>query len=908
MRTVDLSLALPTITDPVTIDGYSQPGASRGTPPLFNDPVLLVELDCNNINGGECCAPGLAIQTSNCVVRGLVINRAPGPGLQLDGANNNLIEGNFIGTDPTGSLARGNGTDGILIQNSANNLIGGTNDWSQRNVISANSSNGVHVLGSLSTSNLLNGNCIGTDVTGQTGLSNFCDGVRIEGAAFNRVGVPGAATFNTISANGMSGVHVFVASSNVIQANVLGLDRMTRTVAIGNGLRELYCARGGVTLESASNNLVGGHAVDGNFMSGDWDGVILSNALYNVVGYNVIGLDGSKTRAVGNLAAGVFMVNSPTNTLGYLSGISEGAIIGGSIRAEAVGVVSSPGVSISGNTIGTDPGYTLNLGARVGIVISQSDGVEIGNRTGETGHGNVICNSQLDGLRLPNSRGCFVRGNFIGTDPTGSQPLGNNTGVLLDSQNSSNHQIGGISPGAANAIAFNRQEGVLFFSSFNISIRGNSIQRNGSLGISFHTGPKGSPTPNDPGDTDDGPNRLQNYPVLTAATNDGNNITIAGNLNSHPNTLYTLDFYANPECDPSGYGEGQWYLGAVTVITDVTGNAAFSIVIPAPLGTRFITATATDPDGNTSEFCQCAGVIPGITGSGEYDPTTGRFSGQLLWPGSAGDLIVIEATTNWVDWVPIATNTVDFYRSILFTDASAGIFSNRFYRAKAADFLCAASPCGLVSWWKAEGSAADSVGTNYGSLVNGLGFTSGEVLRAFEFVSAGQEVEVPASATLDVGAGPGFSLEGWINPFDSTNQYPLAEWNNGSNIGGHFWISVLYAGHGGPGSLYGSLTGAPEGIFASDPGIIQPGVWQHVAMTYETNSGVGRLYHNGIEVTNSTLGLQRPQTTFDLHLGNRPGGPTYKGALDEFTLYNRALTATELRLIYEAGSIGKCRP
>jgi hypothetical protein len=218
------------------------------------------------------------------------------------------------------------------------------------------------------------------------------------------------------------------------------------------------------------------------------------------------------------------------------------------------------------------------------------------------------------------------------------------------------------------------------------------------------------------------------------------------------------------------------------------------------------------------------------------------------------------------------------------------------------------TPDGLVSWWPAEGDAADRVGTNHGTLVNGVGFTAGQVKRAFNFASGDQEVRIPASASLDVGAGPGFTIEGWIKPSDAWYEYPLAEWNSGSSVGAHLWISVIYTGYGGLGSIYASLTGVRDGIFATGPGVIQPGVWQHVAMTYDKSSGIGRLYRNGIEVTNRNLGFQRPQTTFDLLLGSRPGVSTYTGSLDEFSLYSRALTAAELLAIYGAGSAGKCLP
>src|ERR1019366_3224041 len=108
-------------------------------------------------------------------------------------------------------------------------------------------------------------------------------------------------------------------------------------------------------------------------------------------------------------------------------------------------------------------------------------------------------------------------------------------------------------------------------------------------------------------------------------------------------------------------------------------------------------------------------------------------------------------------------------------------------------------PAGVVSWWRAENNALDSIGTNNGTLSNGVSFAAGEVGQAFLFNNTNQEVKVFASPSLNVGAGNGLSLEMWIKPSDAVNPRPLAEWNDGTNYGTHFWINVA---NGGPGSLY----------------------------------------------------------------------------------------------------------
>jgi hypothetical protein len=114
-------------------------------------------------------------------------------------------------------------------------------------------------------------------------------------------------------------------------------------------------------------------------------------------------------------------------------------------------------------------------------------------------------------------------------------------------------------------------------------------------------------TANDPGDSDTGPNNLQNFPVLNSATSSGGTTTVMGTLNSAASTSFTLEFFANAACDRSGNGEGQRPLGQIVVATDASGNIGFvaNLSIQVPPG-QLITATATDPGGNTSEFSSCS--------------------------------------------------------------------------------------------------------------------------------------------------------------------------------------------------------------------------------------------------------------------------------------------------------------
>ena len=202
--------ALPTITDPVTINGYTQPGASPNTKVVGNDAVLKIELNGANVNSGD----GLLIThvSGSSVIKGLVINRF-GEGISIKGDTvGNRIEGNFIGTDPTGTIDRGNTDDGVNVFDGASeNVVGGTTP-AARNLISGNAVNAVFV--SNATGNLIQGNYIGTDKTGTKSLPNGdvfggVTAVVISNSSGNTVGGTTAGARNLISGNNSDGVGIF---------------------------------------------------------------------------------------------------------------------------------------------------------------------------------------------------------------------------------------------------------------------------------------------------------------------------------------------------------------------------------------------------------------------------------------------------------------------------------------------------------------------------------------------------------------------------------------------------------------------------------------------------------------------------------------------------------------------------
>lgn len=206
---------------------------------------------------------------------------------------------------------------------------------------------------------------------------------------------------------------------------------------------------------------------------------------------------------------------------------------------------------------------------------------------------------------------------------------------------------------------------------------------------------------------------------------------------------------------------------------------------------------------------------------------------------------------------------------------------------------------GLVSWWRAENNALDSAGANHGTGVSGLAYGSGLSGTSFALDGIGGHVQVPASSSLNVGSGNGFTVGMWIRPA-SYNLQDLFEWNNGAGfIGVHMTLNVPNLG-GGEGSVWANLvdSGGGDHPLSSTTGLISTNAFQHVALSYDKLSGQAKLYINGTTVASANLGTFTPQTSSDAFFGIRPSGPFtgiwYGGLMDEVTLYNRALTDGEV--------------
>jgi len=345
-------------------------------------------------------------------------------------------------------------------------------------------------------------------------------------------------------------------------------------------------------------------------------GLELSGTGHHTIVGNFIGTNITGTAAQGNFTG--ISVISGSNVIGGTTAADRNVISGNSKNSGVgIGGVDSTKNIVMGNYIGTDVTGTVAIRNDIGVyILSDASGNTVGGAA--AGARNVI-SGNFTGIAVGTS-GNKVQGNYIGTAADGVTALPNSyAGVNL--LNGHDNTIGGTNPGEGNVIALNGTNGNPGFGvriekgamiNHN-AILGNSIFSNAGLGIDL--GDDGV-TPNDGADVDTGAqtaNENQNYPVIGFLFPNGNTIEIGGNLNSLPDTQFRLEFFSSPTADPTGFGEGKTFLGATMVTTNGVGNANFTFTVPAAsiVGT-FVTATATDPLNNTSEFSQAKSGSPGV--------------------------------------------------------------------------------------------------------------------------------------------------------------------------------------------------------------------------------------------------------------------------------------------------------
>ena len=353
----------------------------------------------------------------------------------------------------------------------------------------------------------------------------------------------------------------------------------------------------GVSIEgSASNNSVGGilpeqrNVVSGNFAYGI--PVFGAGCNYNTIIGNYIGTDVTGTISIPNTYGVLFDDGAGYNVIGGDSSSSRNILSGNSGYGVFIYNLGTHDNIVKNNFIGTDVTGTAALPNANGIVI---DGAAINSQISY----NVISGNLQQGIavHITGCDGNVMENNFIGTDFTGTLPLGNGVDGIRIAEGPINNVVG---PG--NIIAFNGGTGVTVMNDVDDKnlITQNSIFSNQGLGIDLF--PAGV-NDNDSGDGDTGPNQGMNFPEINNIEWATGTATISGTLDTYDPEYCTIEFFI-AEPDGMGYGEGKTYLGNVS--PDISGNWIF--MAPGVNETDYFTAVAIDSANNTSEFSICRNV------------------------------------------------------------------------------------------------------------------------------------------------------------------------------------------------------------------------------------------------------------------------------------------------------------
>ena len=280
-----------------------------------------------------------------------------------------------------------------------------------------------------------------------------------------------------------------------------------------------------------------------------------------------------------------------------------------------------------------------------------------------------------------------------------------------------------------------------------------------------------------------------------------------------------------------------------------------------------------DADG-VGDACDCAPADPGVSAS----------------PGDSGELGFV--SHDQLDWCrdPLVTGTSTVY-DVLRGNLNALPVTTGTSECRS---RCIAPLSGLVSWWTGDGNTIDLVGGLNGTLENGATYGPGCVGSAFALDGSNDRVR-----TGNLAMGNTFTVATWVNsaPLHQGSYTRIVETSYATG----FYLGTESTGTGY--KLIVKSSAAPYGTAYG--GTVSPGDWQFVAGTYDGTTGT--LYVDGQAVASNTFtapGATSLPVNIGAYLG---GGFVWNGRIDETVIYNRALSAAELRSLFESGSAGSCK-
>lgn len=605
--------------------GFLGIGANGGTVTIEGNYIgtdatgTAVLADASNLAGISVTSTGTSI------LRNVIAGHNP---VRVISATGTVIRGNFIGTDPTGNTATG-AENAIAILSSTGTIVGGTSP-ADRNILAG----GFERIRISSASNTtVTGNYIGVSASGTTAFASPQAGAGvlvIGNGTGNVIGGSAAGAGNVIAGTigtGTNGGGISLNTSGTVKVlgNLIGTNA-AGTATLGN-------AGWGIRLNAGSHVIGGTGANEGNTIAGATSNAtantgygiaIFAAAAATILG-NRIGTDVSGNVALGNAVGGI-LLNS-TNATIAIGGSAAGSANVISGNGTEIDLRGDSTVTIQGNRIGTNAAGTADInssatGILVNPLAASTKTILIGGAA--AGEGNFLSGFSSSAIDATTSGGVLtIQGNRFGTDITGASAIGNFRGLTL----ARSSLISG------NVVAYSTDRGIAVGAGTGVRMTGNSIYANGGLGIDLNTD---GVTANDPVDPDTGSNNLQNFPVLTSALVSGGTTAVSGSLDSTPNTSFLIELFANATGDASGHGEGQLSIGSTNVTTNGAGNATFNVALPGVAAGSIISATATNLTTNdTSEFS--VNVVAG-------SPGTFQFSAATYTVSEAGPAVSLTVT------------------------------------------------------------------------------------------------------------------------------------------------------------------------------------------------------------------------------------------------------------------------
>jgi hypothetical protein len=886
----------------------------------------------------------------------------------VDLANNaagNMVQGNYIGTNAAGTGAIPNGGDGVLITSgSTNNTIGGATAGAG-NVISGNAGNGIDLVGSGTSNDLVQGNIVGLNAAGNSAIPNVASyGVFIRaGATNNTIGGTTTAARNILSGNGYAGVGIYdgATSGNLVQGNYIGTD-ITGSTAVGNS------AFGAVIAYGASGNTIGGTTAGArNIISGNnYGGIDLfgSGTSGNLVQGNYIGTAIDGATALPNLVVGVFVRAGVTNnTIGGTTTGERNVISGNGGNGVWISDSGTSGNVVQGNYIGTDVTGTVKLpNSKSGVLINNgASGNTIGGAssvdpsTGKlSGAGNLISGNLNSGIQMEQTTGNVIQGNFIGTDATGEVAMGNDPTGFFDMidvlEGSSSNTIGGVSArdangnlsGLGNLISgYTGTTGVwITNATADLATPGNPTSNNLIEGNFVGTDVKGTKEL-DYGGTDgvvlsavgSNDNTMVGNTIGGLAVGTGNLISDSGFPNlvirgaGVTGSLVVGNLIGTNAAGTAALGTGSvndgidiglgahnntvggTVAGARNIIS---GNAQFGVSISSGATANLVQGnyigtdiTGTVALGNASDGIRIGGANNNTIGGS----TAG--AGNLI-SGNQGSGVDLSnnAAANVIQGNFIGTNAAGTaalgnsqYGVYLNTASVNSILSNTISgnASDGIEITGNGAPVGAVGWWKGDGNANDSVGTNNGTLQGGATFAAGLFGQAFSFNGNGQYVSIATGTNIPVDNSP-YTLSAWFNATTYRNAFNAVEGIVGyGNYGNYDQVNALRLAP----DLYPNTLGFRHYWWSNDLDVstsFSPtGSWYHVTATYDGT--YRRLYLNGAQIAQDQPGPHNVPGASNFAIGlTAPFFNEYfHGLIEQVSIFNRALSSSEIQSIFQLG-------